>query len=147
MWTILRGSITGSCLNVNKMIKRQMYGRVGFALLRKRVILHPCVTGITKFAAEPRKRYRHHQVNHRPPHAGTPGGSTWPPQPSRLPGSEVALIPKAVPDDAHHPGLRNLDHSLVSGTAANFAKGVLPDVRDARPQGADPLGLASSRVR
>jgi hypothetical protein len=29
--------------NVNKikMIKRQMYGRAGFALLRKRVILHP----------------------------------------------------------------------------------------------------------
>jgi transposase len=24
-----------------KMIKRQMYGRAGFALLRKRVILHP----------------------------------------------------------------------------------------------------------
>jgi transposase len=24
-----------------KMLKRQMYGRVGFALLRKRVILHP----------------------------------------------------------------------------------------------------------
>jgi transposase len=29
--------------NVNKikMIKRQMYGRAGFALLRKRVLLHP----------------------------------------------------------------------------------------------------------
>ncbi len=29
--------------NVNriKMLKRQMYGRAGFALLRKRVILHP----------------------------------------------------------------------------------------------------------
>ena len=27
--------------NVNKMIKRQMYGRAGFPLLRKRVILHP----------------------------------------------------------------------------------------------------------
>jgi transposase len=27
--------------NVNKMIKRQMYGRAGFTLLRKRVILHP----------------------------------------------------------------------------------------------------------
>jgi transposase len=29
--------------NVNKikMIKRQMYGRAGFALLRKRVIFHP----------------------------------------------------------------------------------------------------------
>jgi transposase len=26
--------------NVNKMIKRQMYGRAGFAL-RKRVLLHP----------------------------------------------------------------------------------------------------------
>jgi transposase len=26
---------------VNKMIKRQMYGRAGFELLRKRVILHP----------------------------------------------------------------------------------------------------------
>jgi transposase len=26
---------------VNKMIKRQMYGRASFALLRKRVILHP----------------------------------------------------------------------------------------------------------
>ena len=29
--------------NVNKMIKRQMYGRAGFALLRKRVILHPAL--------------------------------------------------------------------------------------------------------
>jgi transposase len=29
--------------NVNKikMIKRQMYGRAGFPLLRKRVLLHP----------------------------------------------------------------------------------------------------------
>ena len=36
-----------------KMIKRQMYGRAGFDLLRKRVILAPCVTAITKFAAEP----------------------------------------------------------------------------------------------
>jgi transposase len=29
--------------NVNKikMLKRQMYGRAGFPLLRKRVILHP----------------------------------------------------------------------------------------------------------
>ena len=29
--------------NVNKikMLKRQMYGRAGFALLRKRIILHP----------------------------------------------------------------------------------------------------------
>ena len=27
--------------NVNKMINRQMYGRAGFALLSKRVILHP----------------------------------------------------------------------------------------------------------
>jgi transposase len=33
--------------NVNKikMIKRQMYGRAGFALLRKRVILHPALPG------------------------------------------------------------------------------------------------------
>jgi len=27
--------------NVNRMIKRQMYGRAGFALLRKRILLHP----------------------------------------------------------------------------------------------------------
>jgi hypothetical protein len=36
-----------------KMIKRQVYGRASFPLLRKRVILHPCVTTITKFAQEP----------------------------------------------------------------------------------------------
>jgi hypothetical protein len=27
------------------MIKRQMYGRAGFGLLRKRVILHPALPG------------------------------------------------------------------------------------------------------
>jgi transposase len=27
--------------NINRMLKRQMYGRAGFPLLRKRVILHP----------------------------------------------------------------------------------------------------------
>jgi transposase len=32
------GKVEGT---VNKMIKRQMYGRAGFGLLRKRVILHP----------------------------------------------------------------------------------------------------------
>jgi transposase len=41
--------------NVDKIktIKRQMYGRAGFALLRKRVIPSPCVAPITKFAQEP----------------------------------------------------------------------------------------------
>ena len=34
------GSTEGN-VNRNKMIKRQMYGRAGFSLLRKRVILHP----------------------------------------------------------------------------------------------------------
>ena len=39
----LRGSSAAMEGNVNKikMIKRQMYGRAGFALLRKRVLLHP----------------------------------------------------------------------------------------------------------
>jgi transposase len=32
------GKVEGT---VNKMLKRQMYGRVGFGLLRTRVILHP----------------------------------------------------------------------------------------------------------
>ncbi len=34
------GAMEGN-VNKIKMIKRQMYGRAGFALLRKRVILHP----------------------------------------------------------------------------------------------------------
>jgi transposase len=34
------GAVEGN-VNRIKMIKRQMYGRAGFALLRKRVILHP----------------------------------------------------------------------------------------------------------
>ncbi len=34
------GSTEGN-VNRIKMIKRQMYGRAGFSLLRKRVILHP----------------------------------------------------------------------------------------------------------
>jgi transposase len=34
------GTMEGN-VNKIKMIKRQMYGRAGFALLRKRVILHP----------------------------------------------------------------------------------------------------------
>ena len=34
------GKVEGN-VNKIKMIKRQMYGRAGFDLLRKRVILHP----------------------------------------------------------------------------------------------------------
>ena len=34
------GKVEGT-VNKIKMIKRQMYGRAGFDLLRKRVILHP----------------------------------------------------------------------------------------------------------
>ena len=34
------GKVEGT-VNKIKMIKRQMYGRAGFGLLRKRVILHP----------------------------------------------------------------------------------------------------------
>ena len=34
------GAVEGN-VNRIKMIKRQMYGRASFALLRKRVILHP----------------------------------------------------------------------------------------------------------
>jgi transposase len=34
------GKVEGN-VNRIKMIKRQMYGRAGFGLLRKRVILHP----------------------------------------------------------------------------------------------------------
>ena len=34
------GAVEGNVTRI-KMIKRQMYGRAGFALLRKRVILHP----------------------------------------------------------------------------------------------------------
>jgi transposase len=34
------GKVEGNVTRI-KMIKRQMYGRAGFALLRKRVILHP----------------------------------------------------------------------------------------------------------
>ena len=34
------GTMEGN-VNKIKMIKRQMFGRAGFALLRKRVILHP----------------------------------------------------------------------------------------------------------
>ena len=34
------GAVEGN-VNRIKMLKRQMYGRAGFALLRKRVILHP----------------------------------------------------------------------------------------------------------
>jgi transposase len=45
------GAVEGN-VNRIKMIKRQMYGRAGFTLLRKRVILHPGNT-ITEFAAEP----------------------------------------------------------------------------------------------
>ena len=37
---------------VNKMLKRQMYGRASLALLRKRVILHPALPD-HKFAEEP----------------------------------------------------------------------------------------------
>ena len=36
------GKVEGT-VNKIKMIKRQMYGRAGFALLRKRVILHPAL--------------------------------------------------------------------------------------------------------
>ena len=46
------GAMEGN-VNKIKMIKRQMYGRASFALLRKRVIFAPCVTRITKFAEEP----------------------------------------------------------------------------------------------
>jgi transposase len=38
------GAMEGN-VNKIKMIKRQMYGRAGFALLRKRVILHPALPG------------------------------------------------------------------------------------------------------
>jgi transposase len=34
------GRVEGT-VNKIKMIKRQMYGRAGFALLRKRIMLHP----------------------------------------------------------------------------------------------------------
>ena len=46
------GRVEGT-VNKIKMIKRQMYGRASFDLLCKRAILHPALTGITKFAAEP----------------------------------------------------------------------------------------------
>jgi transposase len=38
--TLPRPWVEGT-VNKIKMIKRQMYGRAGFDLLRKRVILHP----------------------------------------------------------------------------------------------------------
>jgi len=38
------GKVEGT-INKIKMIKRQMYGRAGFVLLRKRVILHPALPG------------------------------------------------------------------------------------------------------
>jgi transposase len=38
------GKVEGT-VNKIKMIKRQMYGRAGFSLLRKRVILHPALPG------------------------------------------------------------------------------------------------------
>ena len=38
------GKVEGT-VNKIKMIKRQMYGRTGFGLLRKRVILHPAKPG------------------------------------------------------------------------------------------------------
>jgi transposase len=38
------GKVEGT-VNKIKMIKRQMYGRAGFVLLRKRVILHPALPG------------------------------------------------------------------------------------------------------
>ena len=38
------GKVEGS-VNKIKTIKRQMYGRAGFDLLRKRVILHPALPG------------------------------------------------------------------------------------------------------
>ena len=38
------GKVEGTASKI-KMIKRQMYGRAGFGLLRKRVILHPALPG------------------------------------------------------------------------------------------------------
>jgi Transposase len=46
------GRVEGT-VNKIKTVKRQMYGRAGFTLLRKRVILHPAVTSTTEFAEEP----------------------------------------------------------------------------------------------
>ena len=58
------GKVEGT-VNKIKMIKRQMYGRAGFELLCKRVILHPALPD-HKFAAEPVIP---------PGHPASPGGS------------------------------------------------------------------------
>ena len=48
------GKVEGT-VNKIKMIKRQMYGRAGFGLLRKRVILHPALPGSQNSRQSPEK--------------------------------------------------------------------------------------------
>ncbi|MGH3235659.1 MAG: ISL3 family transposase [Streptosporangiaceae bacterium] len=81
------GKVEGT-VNKIKMIKRQMYGRAGFDLLRKRVILHPALPG--SHLAPPTERRSAMRWRHAPsttPVAiGQPASRAWPEcRNSRLP--------------------------------------------------------------